>query len=81
MRAYKPDNTDAFGLCLFDGFFDSPLIDNNKRLLTDYAKILSRMRSFTYVVKFQGKVVCFICETYWKGLGERGDSHGVRSAA
>lgn len=69
VRAYTEDDASACGDCFYEGFFDCPEDDNDRRLLRDYAQVLIEKCDFAYVAEAgDGQVVGFVCGRYGKGF-------------
>lgn len=49
VRKFTPADTNDCGRCLYESFFDSPLTENDREFLRDYAQVLAEKCSFTYV--------------------------------
>ena len=68
VRKFEERDVPDCAMCFYESFFDSPLTENDRAFLRDYAQVLAEKCSFTYVAELEGQVVGFIIGHYKKNF-------------
>lgn len=71
IRKLTPGDTADCAMCLYESFFDCPLNDGDRRLLSDYANMLMEFSSFAYAAEKDGQVAGFITGSYGKRFSRK----------
>ena len=55
IRKFEDKDVPDCAMCFYESFFDSPLTENDRAFLRDYAQVLAEKCSFTYVAESEGR--------------------------
>lgn len=66
IREYRHDDLADCMQCFYEGFFNCPVTENDRKFLMDYTQVLIEKSNFTLVAVADDSAVGFICGMYQK---------------